>query len=293
MSIPPAKSANRLAWRIARIPIFVLVGVLIVLTAIQGRLIFPGADTQGKPEARFKTPPGATLVSLDAAGDEVTALFGPALLPDGSPDPGASGRPSILFFYGNGMCLADSLDRFESFRRQGANVLIPDYLGYGLSGGSAGESSCYRTADAAFDHLRSRADIDASRIVAAGWSLGAAVAVDLASRKPVAGLAIFSPFTSMAAMVRRNFPFVPTTLLLRHKFDSLSKIGGVKVPVLIGHGRRDQLIPFVMSKELARRAPGATRIDVDGADHNDYFDSGGRRVEEALHTFIGRIATAR
>ncbi|WZP01057.1 alpha/beta hydrolase [Isosphaeraceae bacterium EP7] len=291
--ILPGHSAARRVWRFLRLPVFVLMGMLIVLTAIQDRLIFPGADSQGRPEARVTPPPGATIVTLDANGDKVVALFGPALGPGGSPDPEASRRPTILFFYGNGMCLADSISRFESFRRLGANVLIPDYLGFGLSGGSAGESGCYRTADAAFDHLSSRKDVDPARIVAAGWSLGAAVAVDLAARRPVAGLAIFSPFTSLAEMVRRSFPFLPTSLLLQHKFDNLSKIGGVKVPVLIGHGRRDQLIPFAMSERLAERVPGATRIDVDAADHNDYFDAGGRSVEDALHAFLDRIASAR
>ena len=152
----------------------------------------------------------AELVTLSTAnGDRVVALFGPALTREGEPHPEASRRPTLLYFYGNGMCLNDTLEQFDHFRRLGANVLIPDYVGYGMSGGQPGESGCLATADAAYDHLQSRRDVDPRAIVAVGWSLGGAVAIDLASRRPVAGLAAFSTFTSMVEMARRNFPFLP------------------------------------------------------------------------------------
>ena len=71
------------------------------------------------------------------------------------------------------------------FRRLGANVMIPDYVGYGLSGGSPSEAGCYATADTAYEHLKGRKDVDPGKIVAAGWSMGGGVAVDLAARRPV------------------------------------------------------------------------------------------------------------
>ena len=142
-------------------------------------------------------------------GDRVVAIFGKALHSDGSPRPDASSCSTLLYFYGNGMCLRDSLERFEEFRRLGANVMIPDYVGYGMSGGEAGELGCRETAEAAFAHLQSRPDVDRGRVVVVGWSLGGAVAIDLASRHPVAGLATFCTFTRMADMARRLVPFLP------------------------------------------------------------------------------------
>lgn len=284
------RQIGRRTWRLVRIPLFVFLGLLIVLTALQRRLIFPGMETQGTPRAELVAPEGATLLQLKTSdGQRVAALFGTALTADGAADPEASKRPTILFFYGNAMCLADSLPRFENFRRLGANVLIPDYLGYGLSEGAASEAGCYQTADAALDHLLSRTDVDPTKIVASGWSLGAAVAVDLASRRPLAGLAIFSPFSSMSRMVNRICPFVPTALLLRHRFDSIDKIGRVRCPVLIGHGRCDQLIPYEMSVALANELKSPLRIDVDDADHNDYFDTGGESVDIALRQFLDQL----
>jgi pimeloyl-ACP methyl ester carboxylesterase len=268
--------------------LLIYVGLLIVLSWFQSRMIFPGQVTQGRPEARVD-PPGSELVTLKAKGGErVVALFGPALPKLGeTPLPDARSRPTILYFYGNGNCLATCLDEFDAFRRLGANVLIAEYLGYGLSGGRASESGCYAAADAAYEHLRSRNDVDMHRIIVAGWSLGGAVAIDLASRREVAGLATFSTFTGMTEMAGRQFPYLPVALLLRHRFESERKMARVTCPVLVGHGRADGLIPFEMSERLAAAAKGpVTRLTIDDANHGDFFSSGGRRVLDVFGQFL-------
>ena len=289
----PAGKPSRRRWGVTLVvvPVLLYLGVVVSFFASQARLIFPGSATQGQPDAVIKAPPGAELVELTTpGGDRVVALFGAALQPDGSPKPDAATCPTLLYFYGNGMCLRDALPQFDRFRHLGANVMIPDYLGFGMSGGQAGESGCQETAEAAFLHLGTRPDVDRSRIVVAGWSLGGAVAVELAARHPVAGLAIFSTFTSMSAMASRLFPFLPTSLLLRHRFESLARIKEVGCPVLIGHGRVDRMIPFAMADELAKAVPGpVTRVTIDDADHNDFFHVGGEQVETALRRFIEQV----
>jgi pimeloyl-ACP methyl ester carboxylesterase len=92
-------------------------------------------------------------------------------------------RPTVIFFYGNGACLAYMGEVFNGFRRLGMNVLVPEYPGYGMSGGKPTEKGFYAAADAGYDYLAQRPDIDHDRIDAAGWSMGSAVAVDLASRR--------------------------------------------------------------------------------------------------------------
>ncbi len=278
--------------RILWVPVLIPLGVTAVLFAFQTRIIFPGADTQGQSSAKVRPGPGEELVSLKTArGDEIVALFGPALTPEGQPAPDASTRPTLLYFYGNGMCLRDATDEFAHFRRLGLNVLIPEYTGYGMSGGKPSEAGCYASADAAYDHLRSRKDVDPRLIVAGGWSLGGAVALDLASRKSVAGLIAFSTFTSMVDMAHRNFPFLPASILLRHRFDNRRKIAQVACPILIGHGRRDPLIPFAMSDRLTAAAKSPVmRLTLDDAGHNDFYSVGGEKVFEAVRQFLGLLA---
>lgn len=274
--------------RLFRIPLTIYLGVAVMLFALQIDLIFPGAKRQGDPSTVVKAGPGEQLVTLTTdRGDRVVALFGPALTPQGEPHPSAASRPTLLYFYGNAMSLSDAVDQLEHFRRLGVNVLTPDYVGYGMSGGKASESSCQATADACLAHLRTRKDVDPRKIVASGWSLGGAVALDLASRQDVAGLIAFCTFTSMSEMAKRNFPFLPTSLLLRHRFDNQSKIAKVSCAILIGHGRRDPLIPHAMAERLAAaaRVP-VMKFTVEDAGHNDFFAIGGDQVLDAMRAFL-------
>ncbi len=261
-----------------------------MLSWFQSKLIFPSQSTQGLRISRFTPPRGASLVTLPTVGGaRVAALFGTALRPDGQPLTDPASCPTLLYFYGNGMCLAYCLDLFENFRRLGANVFIPDYLGYGLSEGEASEEGCYTSADASLKFLRSRPDIDMDQLVVAGWSLGGAVAIDLASREPMAGLASFSSFTAMEDLVSGLMPWVPAGLLLRHRFESERKIARVHCPILIGHSRGDEIIPFAMSDRLARAAGGdVVKLTIEAAPHNDFFDVGGTQVMEALANLFSR-----
>jgi fermentation-respiration switch protein FrsA (DUF1100 family) len=270
----------------------VFLGLIAVLYTLQTAIIFPGASTKGDPAAIVSPSPGAELVRLTTArGERVVALFGPALNRDGMPRADAAHCPTILFFYGNAMCLRASEGLFGDFRRLGANVMIPDYIGFGMSEGSASEVGCYDTADASYDYLQRLSGVDATKIVAAGWSLGGAVAVDLAARRKVAGLAVFSTFTSGVDLGRRLFPFVPVSLLLRHRFESLGKIGSVACPVLIGHGRLDSIVPYEMSEKLAAAAKSpVVRYTLDDADHNDFFDVDSARTADELRRFLALVA---
>jgi fermentation-respiration switch protein FrsA (DUF1100 family) len=294
--VPATSSAlRRAAWRVLRIALAVVIGVVFVLFLLQAQLIFPGAATQGTPTAELPKGIGGERVTLKtASGDRVVALFGPALTATGQPHPDAAQRPTFLFFYGNGMCLSRAAEfEFNRFRKLGLNVMIPDYVGYGLSGGKPSETGCYQTADACYEHLLTRKDIDPRRIIFAGRSLGGAVAIDLASRRNASGLVVFCTFTSMTAMMRLSFPLVPT-VLLRHKFDSVSKIGRVSCPILIGHGSEDTLIPPSMSKTLAAAATKArvTSFVVEGAEHNDLdYAVGGKQITEAMTAFLASLPT--
>jgi pimeloyl-ACP methyl ester carboxylesterase len=266
-----------------------------VFHAWQDGLIFPGQLTQGTPEARVLPPPDARLVPLTTErGDSVTALLARATGPDH--DPGHDRpRPTVLFFYGNGMCLAATLDLVAWFRSLGAHVMVPDYVGYGLSSGRPSEAGCHDTARACLRHLQSRSgdDIDPDRIIAAGWSLGGAVAIELASTERVAALAAFSTFTTLADAVTALMPWVPARSLLRHRFDSLSAIARVSRPILLGHGQRDALVPAAMMGQLAAAAVASERVRtllIDDADHGDFFETGRDRLTAALSTLIDEVA---
>jgi hypothetical protein len=250
---------------------------------LEARLIFPGIYTQGQSGAFAMPGAGCELTRFTASdGTLITGLYGPGV---GSPPDGIA-RPTLLFFYGNGTCLAHNVDLFGRFRELGFNTMMVDYPGYGMSKGMPSEEGCYAAADLAYEYLIGRGDLATDAIFATGWSLGGAVAIDLAKRKPVAGLMTFSTFTSIAAVAKTVTRGIPVGFLLRSRFNSLAKMPSISCPILLVHGTCDHVIPPAMLDRLAGAARSkATVLRIADADHNDLFEIGGEDLYQRIRSF--------
>ena len=198
---------------------------------------------------------------------------------------------SWLWLHGNGGNISHRLENLHLIHhRLGVNVLLFDYRGYGHSEGQPSEKGTYRDAEGAFQYLQSRPDIDPSKIVIFGCSLGCAVAVELATRCEPYGLILESPFTSVADMAKRALPFPGVTLFVRKKYDSLSKIGRISPPLLVLHGNQDDTVPFEMGERLFEAAnQPKTFYAINGAGHNDTYIVGGESYFAAIDDFLMRL----
>jgi fermentation-respiration switch protein FrsA (DUF1100 family) len=266
-TVPPKKKLirwRRFSRRLVRVAVAAYVLLCVAVYFAQDWLAFPGMMDQGTLQTRIQYGSDVETLHLTTAnGIPITAVFG------SSGDPNS---PTILYFYGNASSVAWSEGEFDHFRQMGCNVLIPDLSGFGASGGKPSEANFYATADAAWNYLQTRPGIDKKKIIIVGWSMGAGVAVDLASRKPVAGLATFNAFTTLPAMARKVMPLMPTGLLLKYRFDNEWKMPGIHCPVFICNGKLDTLVPPEMSDRLAAKSGGpVTRLVIQTADHNSIF----------------------
>ena len=171
-------------------------------------------------------------------------------------------------------------DIVQKLHDLGYAVLFYDYHGYGTSQGQPSEAHLYLDIDAAYAYLTETLKVPPARIIIYGRSLGGAPSIDLATRKPVAGLVLQSTFTT-AFRVVTQIPLLPFD-----KFHSIDKIVRVRCPVLVIHGRADQVIPFHHGVELyhAVRAPKRC-CWVAGADHNDLVEVAGDQYIAALDDF--------
>lgn len=200
--------------------------------------------------------------------------------------PGA--RFVTLYFHGNAGNITDRYDHFREIASAGSSLLMIDYRGYGKSGGRPTENGIYRDADAAYDHLL-KTGHSPRQIIVHGESLGTAVAVDLASRRPCAAVVLEAPFTSAKDVARIVLPILGP--LVMWSFDSRKKIGRVHAPILITHGDRDEIIPTRMGRELFAAAPEPKSIwIVPGAHHNDIVEAAGASYREHLQSFYESLA---
>jgi len=203
--------------------------------------------------------------------------------------PFAGSRRTLLWFHGNAGNIGNRVDLLSLLHRKlKSNVLIMDYRGYGLSEGEISEEGTRLDARAAYDYLLSRSDINPREIILFGRSLGAAVAIDLAVDLEHGALILEAPFTSIKEMAKKTFPFLPTSMLLKTRYDSLSKIKAVQLPLLILHGDQDQVVPFSQGRALFSAANDPkTFYIIRGAGHNDSYVVGGKGYFEALQGFVG------
>lgn len=207
------------------------------------------------------------------------------------PGDAAPGRPVALFFHGNGENLA-TMHRaglFDELRRLDVPFLAADYPGYGRATGEPSESTLVATAEAALE--RAGKEHPGRPVVAAGWSLGAAVAVQLAHRHEgeVDGLVLLSAWTDLAEVAAVHFPGPLVRPLLSDRYDSLAAAPGLALPALVMHGRADRVIPCAQGERLAGELAGPVRwVPVEGAGHNDLLARQG--VWEELRRFLDGIA---
>jgi fermentation-respiration switch protein FrsA (DUF1100 family) len=220
-------------------------------------------------------------VRLETADSEqIHGWYLPAASPSGL---------TVLFLHGNAGNISHRFEKLSVFRALGADVLIIDYRGYGRSSGKPNEKGTYRDADAAYEYLVETRGLDPKRVVLYGESLGAAVAVDLACRKPAGGLVLESAFSSGVDVGQEMFPFLPARLLVRNRYESVKKIGAVQAPVLILHSRDDEFFRWHHPQRLYDAATGPKTLVALRGGHNDAFLVSSREYAAALAAFFGQV----
>ncbi len=160
---------------------------------------------------------------------------------------------TILFLHGNAGALENRIYKLNHFKNMDINFLIISWRGFNGNKGKPTEKGLYKDARGAVAWLKTKG-ITEKDIVLYGESLGTGIAIEIAQNKNFAGVILESPYTSMIDLGKDKYPFLPVKLLLRDKYESINKIKNINSPILVMHGKTDNIVPFYMGEKLYKYA---------------------------------------
>jgi hypothetical protein len=230
-----------------------------LLFLVQRQVLFPRYMIP-EPGATDTARMGIEVLWLETSFGKVEAWFLP-------PAAGtvATPAPAVVFAHGNGELIDFWPQMLSRFSGMGLGLLLVEYPGYGRSAGSPSQAAIAEAFSLAYDRLLSRPDVDPARVVFFGRSLGGGAVCELALTKPAAALILMSCFTSVRSFAVR---YLAPPFLIRDPMDNLAAVRRFEGPVLVIHGRHDEVIPFGHGRALAGAARSGKLIAYE-AGHND------------------------
>lgn len=182
------------------------------------------------------------------------------------------GKPTLLFFHGNGGNVANREEKFLQLSKAGFGVFMLGYRGFGGSEGHPSEAAFVGDAQLAYSYLIEQG-LSANDVVIYGESIGTSVAVQLATKVKTAALILEAPMYSVLSIAQDRYPYLPVRPFLRDKFETNMFIEKVSVPLLIVHGTDDGVINLASGQRLFEAAnEPKTFYEVRGAEHNNLYE---------------------
>jgi uncharacterized protein len=203
--------------------------------------------------------------------------------------PPLPGWPTLVMFHGRAGNAADRAPLLAPFAEVGYGVVLAEYRGYGGNLGAPSEAGFLLDARAHLDWVAAAWGETAP--VVCGESIGSGVAVAVATERPVRALVLDAPYTSIADLASAMYRWLPARRLLRHRFDSLSRLPAVRAPMLVLHGEADDLIPPEHGRRVAAAAGGPVEfVLLPGAGHPALRDDPAGRGTEAVRRFLAGLS---
>ena len=258
---PPVRRARfargrRIGLALALLALAVYLAPLAWLAIIQRQIVFPRSTTNVAPADAGL--PWAREVRVETGDGE--SLVGWFIPPE-------TGKPFLIYLHGNAGTLKGRAPRLRALTDDGAGLLAIEWRGYGGSTGAPSQSGLQRDALAAYDYAIA-SGADPKDIVPIGESLGTGLAIWLAGQRPVAGLVLDSPYSSIVDVGATRYWMYPVRLVTRDPFPAIDWVRRVHVPIFAVAGDADRVIPISFAREVLDAASEPkTFVVVPGAGH--------------------------
>lgn len=246
-------------FKLASVLVLIYFAYCAMLFALQRQVLFPRYMIETFPQENAPEH-GIEKTFLQTDSGRVEAWYMP-------PVSGLAGNPApvVIFAHGNGELIDFWPEELRWFTELGVGVLLVEYPGYGRSEGAPSQRSITDAFVCAYDFLVAKKDVDSSRIIFVGRSIGGGAVCALAEKRSPAAIVLMSAFTSIRSFSSK---YLVPGLLMRDPFDNLKVIASYDGPVLVIHGKNDEIIPFSHGVALSKAARKATMVAYD-CGHND------------------------
>ncbi len=188
---------------------------------------------------------------------------------------GEKGKPLLVYFHGNSFDIGERAYRIKRYNDAGFSTLIVSWRGFSGNKGIPTEKNLYIDGKATINWILKNTKFKTQDIINYGESLGSGVAVELNLKYNFLCTVLEAPFSSIADVAKKRYKIYPTDLLVKDKFNNLSKIDQIKSPLLIISGVKDEVVPHYQSKLLFTKAKKPKKsVFIDEAMHNNLYDFG-------------------
>jgi fermentation-respiration switch protein FrsA (DUF1100 family) len=228
---------------------YFFVGILLAYTAINGYLYFFQRKILYLPAFSLAQPHHYGLQRTEEVklhtqdGLELTAWL---MKPKRS-------KYYMIYLQGNAGNMGDRIEKLEEFSKTGWNILAVNYRGYGSNPGTPSEEGLYLDARAAIAYLQDQG-VKLDNIILYGESLGSGVAIQMATEYKFKSIILEAPYTSIVNRAKELYPYIPISLLIKDRFESINKISKTSSPLLMFHGYRDEVMPIHHGRRLLMEA---------------------------------------
>jgi len=227
---------------------------------VQRKLIYP-RHLMPSFEVNLKPFPLLEKIWIDTPAGKVESWFLP-----GKGRTSEKPGPAVLFAHGNGEVIDHWPKELQPYRDMGISVFLPEYRGYGRSQGNPGQKVIKADMLAFLAALKARPEVNPEQIIYHGRSLGGGVVCDLANDHPPYALIVQSTFSSLSSLAVK---YALPSFVARDPYENNKVMAKLTCPMLIFHGKHDEIIAFSHAEKLKGVAPQATLIGYESK-HNDF-----------------------
>lgn len=258
---------NKLFLKIFKVLSILFVAVCGLLFLFQEKIIFLpqklDKDYQFRFDQRFE--------EIHIKTDDLKILHGLLFKSDSS-------KGLVFYLHGNAGSLRTWGKVAKTYTDLHYDVFLLDYRGYGKSEGSIdSQEQVFTDIQTAYDQMLK--EYDEKETIVLGYSIGTGLAAKLASTNHPKMLILLSPYYSLTDIMRHRYPIIPT-FILRYKFETSRFIKDCKMPVVIFHGNKDEVIYYGSSLKLKKLFKDKdTLITLNGQRHNGMTNNLDYRIQ--------------